>query len=345
MVYDNIEFFNIAEIRSGVLYRFPRYVCEKLNIPEYDGDGRFLRMYNGHIVSARASCGVELRFVTAARSCRLNIRTDEQVRVTAYNGDFFLSSQMVGKGENSLEFSRLAATDGVDNGSRNRFSPDVWRICVDGGGDICYKGLEVGNGFSVRPPTEDEVPSYRLLAYGSSITQGSGTPYPTLNYLGTAAQILGVDILNKAVAGGCFCEKETVEYLCGERFDAAYLEAGTNIADRPLSVIRERIGYLIKAFCTRFPDKKIFLMTPVRGLSDVSVTALDYRQYYANTRKVITELAAEYSNAVLLDGHKLLNRGYYLGADILHPSDFGHVMMGVNFAKMLSPYFSDRSVR
>lgn len=41
MVYDNIEFFNIAEIRSGVLYRFPRYVCEKLNIPEYDGDGTF----------------------------------------------------------------------------------------------------------------------------------------------------------------------------------------------------------------------------------------------------------------------------------------------------------------
>lgn len=81
------------------------------------------------------------------------------------------------------------------------------------------------------------------------------------------------------------------KYLCAEQFDAAYLEAGTNIADRPLSVIRERIGYLIKAFCTRFPDKKIFLMTPVRGLSDVSVTALDYRQYYANTRKVITELA------------------------------------------------------
>lgn len=79
-------------------------------------------------------------------------------------------------------------------------------------------------------------------------------------------------------------------------------------------------------------------MTPVRGLSDVSKTTEDYTEYYARSRGVIVSHAQRYANAILLDGHKLLDKAYYLSGDILHPSGFGHVMMGTNFAKMLKPY-------
>lgn len=144
------------------------------------------------------------------------------------------------------------------------------------------------------------------LAYGSSITQGCGALCPQLNYLNTVAQILGIDIQNKAIAGGCFCERETVEYLCRETFDAVYLEPGTNIANRPLAIIEERVGTLIDTFCERFADKKIFIMTPVRGLSDVSKTTEDYTEYYARSRGVIVSHAQRYANAILLDGHKFI---------------------------------------
>ncbi len=102
-----------------------------------------------------------------------------------------------------------------------------------------------------------------------------------------------------------------------------------------LQVIEERVGYLIDTFCEKFPDKKIFNMTPVRGLSDVSTTTSDYRKNFEKSRKVIAEHAAKYPNTVLLDGHELLSKNYYLTADILHPSAFGHVYMGHCLAAML----------
>ena len=105
-----------------------------------------------------------------------------------------------------------------------------------------------------------------------------------------------------------------------------------------LQVIEERVGYLIDTFCEKFPDKKIFIMTPVRGLSDVSTTASDYKKNFEKSRKVITEHAAKYPNTVLLDGHALLAKNYYLTADILHPSAFGHVCMGHCLASMLKDH-------
>lgn len=67
MKFDEIEFFNTAEIRDGVLYRFPLSVCDKLSIGEYDKNGQFIRDFNGHRESARTSYGIELRFETAGK--------------------------------------------------------------------------------------------------------------------------------------------------------------------------------------------------------------------------------------------------------------------------------------
>lgn len=340
MISDSIEFFNVAELRDGVLYRFPLNVCDALQIPEFDAKGNFLRVHTGHRASARALYGAELRFVTDAKKLTVCLESDAPFSATAYNGDFQSAyfSQGAGKTEWKLEWR--ASLDGVAHTSENRFSKRVWRIAVSGDGNIRFDGIRTENGEPVRPPRADEEPRFRLLAYGSSISQGIGALYPPLNYLNTAAQLLGIDILNKALSGGCFCEKETIGYLCGEAFDAAYLEPGTNIADRPLPVIEERVGYLIDTFCTKFPEKKIFVATPVCGLTDVSDTASDYRENFAKTRSVITAHAKKHANAVLLDGHEILKKHYYLSADVLHPSDFGHVRMGHDFAALLAPWLN-----
>ena len=158
---------------------------------------------------------------------------------------------------------------------------------MEGYGDVKLIGVEPEGGAPMRAPRPDEVPQMRMLAYSSSITQGIGSLYPQLNYLNTAAQILGIDILNKAVSGGCFCEPEMVDYLCSLDFDAVYLEPGTNIADRPEAIVEERVGNLIDSFCTRFPEKPIFIMTPIRGLSDVSRSSADYSEHFPKAKRII----------------------------------------------------------
>lgn len=45
---ETIEFFNIAEVREGVLYRYPLDMCDALQVPEYDGQESYVREYRGH---------------------------------------------------------------------------------------------------------------------------------------------------------------------------------------------------------------------------------------------------------------------------------------------------------
>ena len=76
-------------------------------------------------------------------------------------------------------------------------------------------------------------------------------------------------------------------------------------------------------------------MTPITGLSDVSDMSEEYTEYFNNSKSVILAHAGKYKNTVILDGHELLDKHYYLTADILHPSAFGHIMMGMNLARMI----------
>ncbi len=264
--------------------------------------------------------GTELRFVTDAKKVTLRFESKEVVLVTVYNGDYSFDYLVAGPGKTEWDLYWKERMDGVERKSEYRFSKYVWRIVMEGYGDVKLIGVEPEGGAPMRAPRPDEVPQMRMLAYSSSITQGIGSLYPQLNYLNTAAQILGIDILNKAVSGGCFCEPEMVDYLCSLDFDAVYLEPGTNIADRPEAIVEERVGNLIDSFCTRFPEKPIFIMTPIRGLSDVSRSSADYSEHFPKAKRIIEAHAKKYPNTVLFDGHKLLDKDYYLATDILRDS-------------------------
>lgn len=335
MICENIEFHNIAEINGGVLYRIPLSVCDALSVPTFDADGKFLYDYSGHRACARTTVGAELRFCADGDGFTLRIATEKSVDVTVFNGDFQCAAVRTVPGENTLAFERGDAVKGVGARSRNRFAASLWRVCLDGDGDITFRSLEAEN---VRPPRAEELPRLRLLAYGSSISQGCNSACQQLNYLSVCAQLLGADLANKSIAGGCFCEKEMSDYLLSEPYDALYLETGTNIADRPAAVIEERMGGLLRRACENAPGKPVFIVTPFPVFDEVSATAAPYKKNFARSRKVIEEVARNYKNAVLVEGRSLLDRDYYLCSDILHPSTFGQAMMGVNAAAILKKY-------
>ena len=340
MIYNGYELFNVAETIERadgfiVLRRYPESVVTRMSVPEFDERGNQIAEHIGHRTIARASVGVEVRFVSDSDRIGFTVDCEQSASVAVYSGDWQVAFYTTEGGKRDLQAARHGNMHGVSAQACNRFSPKLWRIAITAGAPVAIKVDPVDR----RAPTAADLPAVTALAYGTSITQGVGTPLVGFGYIDVAARILGWQVKNKAIGGGCFCETAVQDYLCGEAFDVGYFELATNIANRPYDVIDARVGRLIDTVCRTFPDKKLYFMTPVKGMSDVSATAPDYRGYFANAKRIITEHTRPFANAVLLDGHVLVGKDYYLSHDILHPSAFGHVMMGAQLAEMIASSF------
>lgn len=338
MLYNNIQFFNVAEMQESgegvTLYRFPTKVINALSVPEFDESGKFLGNHTKHSDSARVCIGIEIRFFTNGNEIAFELQSESAISLVVYSGDYQIGHYNVNPGRSEFNITRKDALKGVKQ--VNRFPCDMWRIVPVSNTPVTFYGLKDEK--SILPFEYEEKPT--MLVYGSSITQGCGAPCGLFPYVDVAGNVMGYQVKNKGIAGGCFCEKEVLEYLKGESFDVAYFELGTNIANRPISIIEERVGEFIDDFCKSFPDKKLFFTTPVKGFSDLSELSLSYEKYFANTRKVITKHVKKYRNTHLIDGHKLCGKDYYMSADLVHPSGFGHIMMGIYLAKKLKKHLS-----
>ena len=331
----NLQFFGVSEIKKtddGLqLLRYPEKVVDGLGVPEKDENGGWTKTYTNHTYSARVCIGIEIRCIYDGNEMRVTLQGSKPITVMVFAGDYQIGYYKLNAGKNTFKAIRNANSFGVKESSCNRYPMNLWRIVPESDEPVTLCDVETDGEYT--KPEEHQKPC--MLVYGSSISQGCGTPFVTLNYVDVAANVLGIEVKNKALAGGCFCEKSVLDFLLNEQFDCAYFELGTNIANRPIDVIEERVGGFIDTMANAFPDKTLYFMTPIKGLSDVSDTAEEYGEYFKNTKTVIMAHAKKYKNAVLLNGHELLDKGYYLSADILHPSAFGHIMMGLNFARML----------
>ena len=333
MLHNNLQLFNVAqfqETNGGVrLFRYPQKVIDALAVPEFDEQGNFVQTYSGHQASARTCVGIEIRFFCDSDEIAFDLESESSISVSVYSGDYQVANLHKPVGRHSFTVKRNASVKGAKE--INRFSAEMWRILPVSDTPVTLYGIETQT--PILPFVFSTAPT--MLVYGSSISQGCGAPYGLFPYVDVAGNVLGYQVKNKAIAGGCFCEKEVLEYLKSENFDIAYFELGTNIANRPIEIIEERVGGFIDSFCKAFPKKRLFFATPVKGFDDVSEQSIPYGRYFANARKVITERAEKYPNAFLIDGHELSKKAYYMSADVLHPSGFGHIMMGLNLAEFI----------
>lgn len=330
LVHDSIEFHNAAalESRAGMPGPCPVRVPEEVRAFLNPGARRM----------AAEATGVELRFVTEAPAVRVGLAAQEKdLTVHVYRGGFWHSDHVVpAGGRRILDLAAPAwfqdrDVSGVDTGP---FSPELWRLQLSGG---CagYLGLDA-NGFEVRPPRSEEKPQRRWLAYGSSITHSRAKGYPH-----QAARRLGVDVLNKGVAGSCHGEGELADYfVMGEDWDCATVELGVNM----------RGLFEVEAFCeraTRFverlregrPEALIVLITHFLNRDhwptpEGAYTEMGRRQ--EGYDEVLRGLAArEDLRLHLVEGRELLSDAEGLSCDLLHPSDYGQVWMGERLADRL----------
>lgn len=344
MIYKKVELHNVPEIEKidelpGLrLQRFPKKVVNRLG-----GNGQ----ERGRL-TAQASTGCEIRFVTKGERITITLSaTDNDGDILVYCGDFFHSMHRLSHGVmKSIRLERPERFSKVNEQAlqKRRFSTDVWRVIISSGYDalgrmnVAFHHIDAF-GHEVRPPVKEEVPELKWLAYGSSITRGSGATLTHNSYIQQAARRLGVDVLNKGIGGACLCEPEIADYLAREEWDFATLELGVNM--RGLFTTAEfesRAKYLISTILEKNLGKPVVLITIYPNTSDYLITentrsAMDNVEFSECLRKLRGEFECEH--LYLIEGHEILTDFSTLTCDLIHPSDYGHILMGENLAMKL----------
>ena len=337
IIKDNLE-FHAGELRKAngvngwIPARIPAQIGNQLN-----ERGRFI---------ASDSVTTEIRFVTDARRIRLSLSALQpefgldQLEVRVFFGDFMLQSFWLKPGRVTditifapgslaqMKEQYLRKGPGIG------FSPEVCRIQSQRG-ELIYCGIETF-GHAVRPPESSEKPAKTCLFYGSSITNSTLDGFPSM-----ACRRLGWDLLNLGMSGSCYLEPCLTDWMAGlDTWNCAVFELGINVVTvfTP-EEFRTRAEYLLEVFTSRHPEKPLVLITlfPSIYRAELRKEPLEEDREGA-FRTILRELYEKYrshGNLHLVEGDEMLDDISALGADLVHPKNYGHAVMGLHLAEKL----------
>ncbi|NGM81877.1 lipase [Paenibacillus sp. 7124] len=336
MEEQGVYFHNVSELvhkphHSGLhLQRFPQHV--RIGLSE---KGR---------TKAVQSNGCELRFVTESKHVRVTVGSNDiNGSIVVCRGDFFHSQHCLQAGTVTtlhLEEPERFVEVPSDRLNQSGFSSNVWRLHFDRFGAVFYEVDAFG--CEVRVPRPDEVPTLTMLAYGSSISQSAGSTHHFNGYLQQSARRLGVDVLNLALSGSCYCETVVADHLAErEDWDFLFLELGVNMrAVVTPEEFKRRVTYLLDHVIERHPDKPVFVTTiyPNRATYFLDESHLLHVQEKIFNKELLQYCESrKHPQLHLLDGAWIMRDLTSLTSDLIHPSDYGHMLMSEHLAKLLRP--------
>ena len=345
MIYNDLEFHNVVELRTvnGInglkLERFPKEIQNTL------GDDTHHR---GRFFSERA-IGCEIRFVTDADFFSIGLTAIEQdTDIIIYQGDFFHSKHTLKAGIlTSLHIEKGTGFNAAQPGIifQKRFAKKVWRILIGFSGYVFFNYIDTF-GYFHRPPLEDEKPSIKWLAYGSSITYGGQATNYTNCYANQTALNINADLYNKGIAGSCRCEKQIADFFAkdSEHYDLITLELGINMlgAFSP-EEFELRSSYLVKQMLEHHQESEIFLITIFPHISSITknTESKNYISFYK-----FNEILRGYIKSInspklhLIEGSDILTDFSFITLDGVHPSDDGHIRMGMNLGRIIKSFIN-----
>ncbi|MCM1130867.1 MAG: hypothetical protein NC310_03895 [Roseburia sp.] len=314
----NIEFFNVDEFISTdagvILYRYKESTILKLGYKEsIKGQEK-----------AKIPAMVEIRALTYSKSLKITLKAlDAHMKVFCYIDDFQNGEVILNQNEEAcLEFK---IHDRMEKMYENIYKkkPYLWRIILGNGSRVLFKKLEAGKLF----PIEKKRP---WVLYGSSISQGAGALDIVNCYAFLTSQALKIDILNKGLAGSCLLERTTVDYLASIPCCGYILEIGANV--RGLMEADEfqiAFSYLIDKLAER--KLPIFLISILDMFESLYCNFKEIPYHDKNVKfiEIMKNKVASMhkKNLYLLSSADCLNEIDGISADMLHPSNKGHMLL------------------
>ncbi len=329
---DNLAFHNVAEFVPAAdgglhLARFPSALWALAEAP-LGSD------------TIRTSHGCEIRFVNDCPRTRIYLRpVIGDADLVHFQGNHLSSYQTLEAGKLhclDLNLPRLEPNRDAAVRAFGGYSPNVHRI-YSSGGTLAYHGVDPMGG-NLRPPTNDELPRRRWLAYGSSITQSSNTCH---NYVNGAAQMLEAQAFNLGMGGSCWIESAIADFIAArDDWDFASFELGINLVNPSRDNIRfaEKVDYLLKTVTSRHPDKPLFLITILDNGSFHEKETSDWQRDALEKDEILRAAAARHPRQVtLLEGTDIVPDLRGFRSDLLHPEPFAHARMALRLADAMEP--------
>ena len=186
-------------------------------------------------------------------------------------------------------------------------------------------------------PTDDEIPSCRYLAYGSSITHGSLAMVQPNTYVSRVGEAFNADVINMGFAGNARLEPEMAEYIANDcYFDFATIEMGINILDIDCDDFENRVRNFVSTIARAHSDKPIFC-------TDVFYMHLDMEQGDVPDckprafREIVKRVTDELNlpNVTYICGTDLMYGSRFLSQDGTHPNARGMEEISRNLIKII----------
>ncbi|WP_436924224.1 SGNH/GDSL hydrolase family protein [Halosimplex amylolyticum] len=344
MHVDGMQFHNVGELR-----------------PAEDGDGRLIQrvpetvrdgLNEGAQSRMRHPAGVELRFVPddgEAVELTLSIRpggSADTGTVRVFWGpiqgydEFEIGPEPTTVSVSMPEKLTRLKESAVEDLA---FDPRVCRVCLPGehrGGYTLYHGASGER----RPPTEDELPDRRYLAYGTSITEGEAPLGEHLTYVSQTARRLDADLINLGSCGTAYCDEAMADHIADrDDWDVATLSLSVNMVGTfSAETFRERAEHFVDTVASAHPEKPVACITIFRSSYDVVEghgEADECERFREELREVVAE--SPHDNVHLLEGPELLPAIDGLTTDLVHPGDGAMTTMAEHLADELHPLLAN----
>lgn len=302
-----------------------------------------LEIYKAHdnlIKMVRSTAGIQMEFTTDATALFMQVTTPPERNYADYfSYDILVEDVLVGRLANVPEDAENGnyhkAAHKVENPAGNFALGDgikKVRVVFPWSMNLGITNMELEGASFVRPVSKDK----KLLIYGDSITQGSGSIYSSKTYASMLRDWLQADTINKGVGSEKYFPALSD---AAPKEDIDYITVAYGINDRCNCSKEEYISNCIgfwQGICKNYPNAKKFLFTPIWYLNEAAVKPFcGHEEFLQLTR----QLMEQFPDVTVIDCTDFVSRDTGDFGDLyIHPNHLGYTKYIANLQKAMMPY-------
>jgi len=283
-----------------------------------------------------ATSGVKLRFVTDSETLSLTVNVSGGSSRRYFATDVFVNGKKLDSLDNfsgvalPADYTTFPLAIGGEYSKTFSLGTGEKEVAVyfPWSAETVLKELALDDNAFVKP----KKPGEKLVCFGDSITQGYDALYPSNSYVSKLADMMDVEVYNKAIGGETFFPELAA---AKEDFEPAYITVayGTNDWSHiSQEEFVQNCSAFFKNLCRTYPHAKIFAIAPI-WRKDMFAEKLFGD--FADVEKCIREAAA-FDNVTVINGFSFVPQDENLYADLrLHPNDEGFSYYFESLAKAI----------